>query len=553
MNKFFAFLSCLFILLGVNFCFADDDYEAEYPKIIFENKTEVMKVKAGDVFNFKIIVKNVGDNGAKYITLSNSDKEAPIYWETALDTYSIYRMSTGTKREIEVNLRVKETADVGIYALPFDITYSDFYGSEYSNKQTIHFEVVEEFSKPLILVRNVKITPEIVTADGEANLAFELFNTGDLDARRVKMTLKGTSKDGFMIKDSIDNRYFDNLDGKNSIDVNFDLLVSENIAKGTAALEVALQYFDQDNKEYNDTKTIYINNIDGTESGTKKGTPKIIVSSYNTDPETVTAGKTVNFEFSLKNTHTTKTIKNMKAIIDSEDGTFTLEGGSNSFYVSELKPEDEFIKSFKLRAKADALSRAYPITINFDYEDMEGNEYTTQEKINIPVVEKTDVTIDNISGPYEMYLGNTGYVSFEYYNRGKATISNLTVEVTGDYSSVNNTNYIGNVEAGSGSYSEVEVMANVAGDAKGNLVFSFEDSSGNIKKITRPIEGFVYGEMPTFEPDFGIDMMEPIEPQEKQLEWWKLVLIGVGTFLFVTIITRFITIKILMKKLEDEI
>lgn len=553
MKKFFIVLVTILMLVSNNFSFAEQ-YEAEYPKIIFENKLDITKVKAGESFDFKLTVKNVGDETARYVTISNSEKDAPIYWETAVDTYTIYRITAGGKREIDINLRVKETADVGTYALPFDITYSNISGSEYSNKQTIYFEVTKEYSKPLILIKNVKTNPENITADSENNLSFDIYNTGDLDARRVKLTLKGLSKDGFMIKDSIDNRYFSELLGKESKNIKFDLLVSENIPKGTNSLDIQLNYFDQDNKEYTDTKTIYINNVQGAEKDLGKGVPKIIVSSYNTNPSIVTAGQTVAFEFTLKNTHLTKTIKNMKAVVGSEDGTFTLEGGSNSFYVGELNPQEEFTKIFYLRAKTDALSRAYPVTIDFDYEDSEGNAHTTTEKINIPVVEKTDLSIDNINGPYEMYVGNTGYISFEYYNKGKATISNLTVTIEGDYSPVNETNYIGNVEAGSGSYSEIEVRADVDGEAKGTLVFSFEDSSGNVKTIKRPIEGMVFGDMPVYEPDPGmIDMTMPIVPEKEQLEWWKLVLIGLGTFIVTMFIVRFITIKVMMKKLEDEI
>lgn len=555
MKKFLAVLCAVSILVGViNVSFAKgDEWEAEYPKIIFENKTDVMKVKAGDTVEFTVVVKNVGDESARYITIVNSDKDAPVYWETAVDTYTIYRMSAGNKREVKMSLKVKETADVGTYALPFDITYSNGSGTEYSNKQTLYFEVIEEYSKPLIFVRNIVNSPAVVTADSENKLSFELYNSGDLDARRVKLTLKGLSKDGFMVKDSIDNRYFDTLNGKESKNVSFDLLVSENIAKGINALDVELQYFDQDNKEYNDTKTIYINDVLGTEGDSGKGTPKIIVSSYSTNPETVVAGRTVSFNFTIKNTHTSKAIKNMKAVVDSEDGTFTLDGGSNSFYVGELKAQEEFSKNFTLRAKADALSRAYPVSITFDYEDADGNAHTATEKINIPVVEKTDLSIDNIYGPYEMYVGNTGSISFEYYNKGKATISNLSVTVEGDYSPANSTNYVGNVEAGNSGYSEIEVIADVAGEARGNIIFSFEDSSGNVKTITKPIQGTVYGEMPTYEPDMDMEMPIDVEPEAEQMEWWKLALIGAGAFLLTTIVVRLITIKIMMKKLEDEI
>ena len=83
MKKFFIVLCMVLMVTSVNVGFAEE-YEAEYPKIIFENKTDVTKVKAGETFDFNLTIKNVGDESAKYVTLINSDKEAPVYWETAV-------------------------------------------------------------------------------------------------------------------------------------------------------------------------------------------------------------------------------------------------------------------------------------------------------------------------------------------------------------------------------------------------------------------------------------------------------------------------------------
>ena len=56
----------------------------------------------------------------------------------------------------------------------------------------------------------------------------------------------------------------------------FILLVSKNIPKGTNKVDVELNYFDQDNKEYTDTKTIYINNVQGSEGDLGKGSGRSI-------------------------------------------------------------------------------------------------------------------------------------------------------------------------------------------------------------------------------------------------------------------------------------
>ena len=165
------------------------------------------------------------------------------------------------------------------------------------------------------------------------------------------------------------------------------------------------------------------------------------------------------------------------------------------------------------------------------------------------------MSIDNISGPYELYQGNSGYVSFEYYNKGKAVISNLSVTVEGDYTAKSETNYIGNVDPGKGSYSEVEVIANTPGEASGTLVFTFEDSSGNVITTKRNFSGTVFEDMPV--PDYNNDqpVINPdIQPTEKTgMPWWQLTLIGLGCFVATLIIVRLITIKVMMKKIEEEI
>lgn len=555
MKKFLAIFLGIMIIFNIGVSFGDYEYEVEYPRIIFENNTTIQKVKAGDSFEVKFTVKNVGDQAAKDVTITNTSKDAPIYWETAVDTYTIRRLGTGIKREIELKLRVKETADVGIYSLPFDITYVNNAGSSYSNKQTIYFEVVDELSKPLLVVRNIRNMPEVVTADSSNNLEFELYNSGELLARRVKLTLAGTSKDGFMVKDSITTRYFDEIRGETSVKVDFDLLVSENIKKGTNELSVNLDYYDQDNKQYTETRTIYINDVQGTEGVTGKGTPKIIISDYKINPTNVIAGNRFSLDFTFRNTHLTKKISNMKVVVNSNDGTFIIDNSSNSFYVEGLEPQGEISKTISFRTKQDTLSGAYPVTVSFEYEDAEGTAYTPSETINIPITEKSNLSIDNINGPYELYQGNSGYISFEYYNKGKASISNLSVTVEGDYTGRNETNYIGNVEPGKGSYSEVEVVANTPGEANGNLVFTFEDSSGNVMTVKRAFSGFVYEDIPMNDPiDMPVDMPGMMmEPEKTGMPWWQLTLIGLGCFVVTLFIVRAITIKVMMKKVEEEI
>ena len=63
----------------------------------------------------------------------------------------------------------------------------------------------------------------------------------------------------------------------------------------------------------------------------------------------------------------------------------------------------------------------------------------------------------------------------------------------------------------------------------------------------------MYGEEPAFEPDINNDIPVDIDYDEDQLKWWQIALIGLGVFLVTMIVARLITIKVMMKKIEDEI
>ena len=194
--------------------------------------------------------------------------------------------------------------------------------------------------------------------------------------------------------------------------------------------------------------------------------------------------------------------------------------------------------------------------LSFDYEDYNGNEYSSSETINIPVTEYSKLEINSVYANDAM-LGSNTSLSFSYINMGKATISNLTASVEGDFTSVQPINYIGNCTAGTSDYYDIEVTPTKSGTNYGTLILSFEDSSGAIIEVKKDFEGYAM-EMSSVDPTDdptnpgGIDT--PVVPEEEnKIATWVIVVSGIGTLLVTYIVTRIITTKIVRKKLEDEI
>ena len=156
----------------------------------------------------------------------------------------------------------------------------------------------------------------------------------------------------------------------------------------------------------------------------------------------------------------------------------------------------------------------------------------------------------------EAYVGGNTNLSFDYINMGKATVSNLTASVEGDYESVQPINYIGNLNAGTSDYYDIEVRPTKNGQNYGTLILSFEDSSGKIIEEKKSFEGFGMEEFNQDYSDEPIPFDPSINEMQKEvfhLNTWAIIGIGFATFILSFFITKIIATKIIMKKLEDEI
>lgn len=554
---------CLILLIltfGFNVFATDEDFQPRYPRLSIEEFTTLPTVKAGDNLSINIKINNISNYTASNITITPNFENTPLLYERPV-IVSLEK-SIRARKDVEVNFvfKIKETTKVGVYAIPFKLQYTNLYDQVFTTEQNVYFKVIQENSPALISVNNIKTSVDEISPNTQFALSFDISNIGDLDAKNMKVLLTGLSKDEFIALDSEDLKYVGTLPGKESAEVTFNLSASKDITGGTHIVTAEISYEDANSENNSVSKSIYITNVSGTdkkdeEPTSEAGTPKVMISSYKTNPSSIRAGDTINFTFTFTNTNNKKSIKNMKITVDSNDGAFMIAKGSNTFYVEKMSPKASISKSIDLNVKQDLTSKSYPINISFDYEDNNGTNYTSNEVINLPVVEYSKLVINSVYVG-EAYVGGNTSLSFDYINMGKATVSNLTASVEGDYESVQSINYIGNLNAGTSDYYDIEVRPTKDGENHGTLILSFEDSSGKIIEVKKEFEG--YG-MEQFIPDYNDEPM-PFEPglsneQENvfHLSTWAIIGIGLATLLVSFFITKLIATKIIRKKLEDEI
>lgn len=550
-------LTFVLLAIGITSFASDYDNNPRIPKLSFLESATIPTVNAGDTLTLDLTLRNTSTNSASSIVITPSLNDIPLVYERPIIVTLERSLRGGKDIGVNFSFKVSDNAKSGVYAIPFKIQYNNIRDEAFTTEQNIYFKVDKENIPPIITVNNVKTSIDVIGPNSDFKFYFDINNIGDLNAKDMRVSLTSLSKDEFIVSDSNDLKYVGTVNAKSSYTACFDLRASKSITGGTHAITVSVSYTDSYGEKTSVEKTLYLTNVSSTnvaDDGTASGTPKVMISSYSTNPKSIKAGDSLVFAFNFTNTNNSKTIKNMKITVNSEDGAFMIAKGSNTFYIETMGPKSTLSKSIELNVKQDLTSKSYPINISFDYEDSNGTNYTSNEVINLPVTEYSKLVINGVYVS-EAYVGGNTNLSFDYINMGKATVSNLTASVEGDYTSVQSINYIGNLNAGSSDYYDLEVSPTKEGENNGVLVLSFEDSSGKIIEVRKEFQGYGMAQNIPGGDDYPIDPtpVTPVEPAKEPVSIWIIIGSSIGALLVSFIITKIIATKIFTKKLEKEI
>lgn len=285
------------------------------------------------------------------------------------------------------------------------------------------------------------------------------------------------------------------------------------------------------------------------DSSQMKNKPKLIVDKYSFSPEMPLAGEQFVMKLSFYNTNADKSVRNIKIFLTSQDtaqsatpntpapssSVFTPVDSSNTFYIPYIDPNGKIEKSVTLTTVPTLQAKIYQVTANFEYEDKDGNQFTAQELIGIPIVQKSKLQTSEVTLPETISVGEESNGTIEFYNTGKDTLYNLMVRLEGDFNTKTKQNYVGNFQSGASDSFQIEITPTKTGENSGKVTFTYEDATGKEQKIEKEFKINVQeAMMPEFDPNnpnMGKEgeMMEPEQPAgllNKYTIGGGLVLIG---------------------------
>lgn len=370
--------------------------------------------------------------------------------------------------------------------------------------ENINYDILSTYIFTMVPNDNFKVlSSKVEKADDKGNgvIVFNLKALEKLDKDSYKIEVFGSKiKDNLELKTELGFKEIDFKEEKSGTNgkTNSNDTCNTNNGKDNSNQNTNTNGEDNmviENPKTNDTSNS--NSNIGSEGGGEtsnpsvKNKPKLIIDNYSLQPKMVEAGKEFTLNMSFYNTNATYSVRNIKISLNNETGgsgtngqnvggsVFIPVGSSNTFYISSIAPGKTASKSIKMSVVPNAQAQNYVITANFEYEDKNGNEFTANEIIGIPVVQQAKVSFGEITTNPGM-AGEPATVDMDFFNTGKDTLTNFMISVQGDgFSLDNGGNYfVGNFAPGASDHFSSTIIPTESGTVKGKLVITYEDSTG---------------------------------------------------------------------------
>ena len=510
------------------------------------------KISAGDTFKLDYTLKNNSPDMSAYdISLYCTPSDSNVLPTKTSDLITISKIGAFGLTTQSLELKVADKAATGMYNVVITAAYRDVVGGIYNETFTIPFKVdgvsEGETKLPKLAFENAKLSSGNIVAGNNFNASITLKNISDVKADNVFVYIANLSKDTISSASVAAEKSFDSIEPGKSAEISFSLIPNKDLSGGVYDLTVNAVYYDNDGKTYNAESKIYVPVKESeNKSDDKKNSliPRVILSSYKVTPDVVVAGQDFSFDFALKNTSRTTSVNNIKIKVVSNDGIYTPVEGSNTFFTEKLDALENVSYSIDLTPKASAEAKSYPVTIMIDYQDKNGNSYSSEENISMYVSQPYRFEISNFYYQPTSYGMYPTSLSLQYFNKGKSALANLTVSVEGDFTTSDGQEmYIGNFPSSSYDYLDINVTPSGFGMQNGVLVFSFEDAAGKLQRVEQPFaievmeESIPSGDDVIIDPDMPVDPIEDESFFKKNLKWiiiaGSVIVVGAAVIIIV--------------------
>ncbi len=279
--------------------------------------------------------------------------------------------------------------------------------------------------------------------------------------------------------------------------------------------------------------------------------PKVMVKDFSFGGTSVEAGKEFTLDLTLFTTSGNTNLEDVMVGLNfGEAKNVSLASGSMNTYVGTLAPGATKHITYKIITDATIEPGAIGITVQLTSKNGEPNS----SPISIPVTQPDRFEITGIEAPETIMLGEEGYLSVTFVNKGKSPVNNLSAEIQGtNLANPGQSQFLGNIAAGTENSVDFNVMASAEGTINGKVLLSYEDAKGEIVTLEKEFSCTVQA-MPEMDPGMmDPGMMDPTMGGEVKngMPWWGWLLIALGVAAVAAAVVLVVLKKKKAKKLAE--
>lgn len=389
--------------------------------------------------------------------------------------------------------------------------------------------------------------------DGYMSLVLPLIPSGAVHNDRVKVSLSlgSSTSSPFVIANYEKVFELETIVPENSnipqtlFLIHFDLKMSSERRDGVYPVTVNVSGYDEAGNAIACIYTIYVTITDGkaetikTTVETPTAEPVVYISKSEILPEKPMSGEEFTLTVTLKNSLTTKSIRNMLVTVDTGNMQINLLEDSNIFQINSISAGGDTTLTLRLMADTSLPAGKYTINFGFKYDSSKTLSLSSSGSAIIEVKQPANMELVMPRFPDSVTVGETIPLSLQVMNMGRDPMYNVRCVVSGYGLAPSNTGYIGKMEAGSSSTTKVDLYIIALNASKGNENGSqYGDTTGTITLIYEDESGLEYKQ----EIEFETTVKRPIvsiaqtdntqeEAEKTASQWWISVTILGGVIL----------------------
>lgn len=392
------------------------------------------------------------------------------------------------------------------------------------------------------------------TENGFMYIVLPMLSNGNIYQNRIKVSLGlGSGASSPFVMANYEKTFeMETVTPKNSNEekelflIEFTVKLSSERINGVYPVAVNISGYDDSGTPIDCSYTIYVTITDGKSNQVTQPAPEVataepvvFISNSVVQPDKVMAGEEFTLTVTLKNSLTTKSVKNMLVKIDTGNLHINLLENTNVFQVDKIPAGGETELTFRLASDASIPAGKYNLNFTFNYDSSKTLNLSSSGSTIVEIHQPANMELVMPRFSQSVTVGETIPLSLQVMNMGRDPMYNVRCTVSGFGFAPSNTGYIGTMDAGSSATTEVELYIIALNASQGNENGSqYGNTVGTVTLIYEDETGQEYQQETQFETTVNRPVVEVPqtasgeEEKEKAAgQWWISVLILGGVIL----------------------